>query len=131
MLFRFKHVTAGVVLLCLIALPRSSAAQERPGLKVPTLMFGGAALADWASTYHALKNFHVREANPLLRPFDSQPGRMVGLGGAIDVGLVAAWNLSVGRTHPRVAATGLWAATAFRAYLAFHNFQNTRRSARR
>src|SRR5438105_4116833 len=87
-----------VTLLVVLALPGTTAAQDRPqSLKLPTMMFGAAALADWATTYHALKNYDVREANPFLRPLDREPGKMVGLGAAIDVGLTAGWNYSVGR----------------------------------
>lgn len=125
-------ISAVMVLLLLIVLPpRQALAQERPGLRLPMTVFGAAAAGDWATTYHALKNYQVREANPLLRPFDHRPGKMVGLGAAIDVGLATGWNYSVGRSHPRIAATGLWAATAFRAYLAIHNLRSERRSARR
>jgi hypothetical protein len=47
------------------------------------------------------------------------------------VGAVTAWNLTMGRKHPRIAAAGLWTMTAFRAYLAFHNSRNMQRSERR
>lgn len=123
--------------LCLCVLvfsvPQAALAQDRPGpgLRLPITAFGAAAMADWATTYHALKNYHVREANPLLRPIDHHPGKMVGVGAAIDVGLAAGWHYGVGKNHPRIAAAGLWAATAFRAYLAIHNIRNERRSARR
>ena len=89
------------------------------------------AAADWASTYHALKFYKVRETNPLLRPLDSKPGSLVTMGALIDAGGFSAWNLSVGRKHPRVAAAGLWAMAAFRGYLALHNLRNERRSERR
>jgi hypothetical protein len=100
-------------------------------LKLPTIAASAAAAADWASTYHALKNYKVREVNPLLRPFESSPGSMISLGGIIDAGGMAAWNLSVGRNNPRLAAVGLWSMAAFRAYLAIHNMRNTRIAERR
>ena len=128
-----SSIVATVALVAALALPGAAEAQDRSDqrLKLPTVAFGAAALADWATTYHALKNYQVRESNPVLRPLDHEPFRMVGLGAAIDVGLASSWNLVVGRDHPRVAAAGLWAMTAFRAYLAFHNMQNIKRSARR
>jgi hypothetical protein len=47
------------------------------------------------------------------------------------VGSVSVWNVAVGRRHERVAVAGLWAMTAFRAYLAMHNLRNERRAERR
>lgn len=107
------------------ALPASRPA---PSLRLPFTAFGAAAMADWATTYHALKNYQVREQNPLLRPLDHKPGKMVGLGAAIDFGTALGWHYVAGKNHPRLAAAGLWAATAFRAYLAIHNIRNERRS---
>jgi hypothetical protein len=56
---------------------------------------------------------------------------VVSLGAAMDVGLVSAWNLTVGRRNPKLAAVGLWGMTAFRTYLAFHNLRNEGRAQRR
>lgn len=94
-------------------------------------MFAVAAGADWATTYHGLKHYRLREVNPLLRPFDRTPGKMVLIGGAIDLGSVAAWHYGVGRNHPRLAAAGLWTMTAVRAYLVFHNLRNQQKAGRR
>ena len=123
-----RRLLAALLLLC--AVPVAAAAQEA-NLRVPTMAASAAAAADWASTYHALKYYKVREVNPLLRPFDSDPGSMVTLGGLIDAGGFSAWNLTVGRKHPRLAAAGLWGMAAFRAYLAIHNVRNSRRAERR
>jgi hypothetical protein len=111
-------------------LPAAASAQTG-SLKIPTIAAGAAAAADWASTYHALKFYKVRETNPVLRPFDSSPGSLISLGGIIDAGSVSAWNLSVGRKNQRVAAIGLWTMAAFRTYLAIHNLRNERLSERR
>ena len=56
---------------------------------------------------------------------------MVAIGAAMDLGVVSAWNYSMGKNHPKLAAAGLWGMTAFRAYLAVHNMRNVQRSARR
>lgn len=128
------HLKLNVLVLALaVACPTAVRAQEpeRPGLRLPTTVFAVAAGADWATTYHGLKHYRLRETNPLLRPFDETPGRMVLMGAAIDVGAVAAWHYGVGRNHPRVAAVGLWSVTAFRAYLAFHNIRNQQKAGRR
>lgn len=99
-------------------------------LKLPTIVAGAAASADWITTYHALKNYQVREMNPLLQPFKT-PGPMVAAGAAMDIGGVTAWNLLVGRNHPRMAATGLWTMAIFRSYLAIHNLHNEQHAQRR
>jgi hypothetical protein len=90
-----------------------------------------AAGADWASTYHALKYYNLRETNPLLQSFQDSPGKLVTMGAAIDAATFSAWNVTMGRKHPRVAAAGLWAMAGFRAYLAIHNLRNERKVARR
>ena len=129
MLFtRLGQLAAALALVCV--LPASAHAQESR-LREATIAASAAAAADWASTYHALKFFKVRETNPLLRPLDHKPAQMVALGAAIDAGAITAWNMTMGRKHPRIAAAGLWGMTAFRAYLTIHNIRNERRAARR
>src|SRR5262245_10759108 len=96
-----------VVSIC----PAVAAAQEpppslepAPSLKLPTYAASIASAADWASTYHALKYYKVREVNPLLSPLESSPGSLVTMGAMIDAGAFSAWNLTVGRKSPKVAA---------------------------
>ena len=135
---RRARLAALYVCVCVCLLPGAAFAQEPAPfggpatgpLKLPTIVAGAAASADWITTYHALKNYQVREMNPLLQPFKS-PGPMVAAGAAMDVGGVTAWNLFVGRNHPRMAATGLWAMAIFRSYLAIHNLHNEQRAQRR
>jgi len=117
-------------LLVAILIPTLASAQQA-SLKWPTIAAGAAATADWATTYHALKFYKVQEQNPVLRPFQSNPGRLVTMGGMIDVAGISAWNLTMGPKHPKMAAAGLWSMTAFRAYLAIHNHINEHRSERR
>jgi len=100
-------------------------------LTPPTILAGAAAAADWATTYHALKYYRLREANPLLRPLSRSPGPLVSIGGAIDVAALSAWDLSIGRSRPQAATAGLWAMAAFRSYLAIHNLLNERKAAKR
>ena len=130
MLFIGRHSPTVAILVSLCLLPAVASAQDR-SLKVATAAASVAAAADWASTYHALKYYRVRETNPLLRPFDHTPGRMVSLGAAIDVGAISVWNTTMGKNHPKVAVAGLWAMTAFRGYLAIHNLRNEQKAARR
>jgi|SRR5688500_17770178 hypothetical protein len=124
--------TAVLLVVCL--LPVSASAQalpERTSLRLPTIAASAAAAADWASTYHALKNYRVREVNPLLQRFEDSPGKLVSVGAVMDVAAFSAWNLTMGKRHPRIAAAGMWAMAGFRTYLAIHNMRNTTRAARR
>jgi len=126
-----------IAALFIVSIPAAAAAQEPsitappPSLKLPTYAASIASAADWASTYHALKYYRVREVNPLLSPFESSPGSLVTMGALIDVGAFSAWNLTVGRKSPKVAAAGLWGMAIFRSYLAIHNLRNTRKAERR
>ncbi len=119
---------AALFLVCLF--PAVASAQDSR-LKLPTLAASAAAAADWASTYHTLKNYRVREMNPLLQRFDHAPGRLITVGAAIDAAAFSAWNLGVGPKHPRLAAAGLWAMAGFRTYLVIHNLRNADKAGRR
>ena len=123
-----RRLLAALFLVSIV--PAVAAAQEN-SLKIPTLAASAASAADWASTYHALKYYKVREVNPLLGPFQSSPGSLVTMGAMIDAGAFSAWNLTVGRRNPKVAAAGLWGMAVFRTYLAIHNLRNERRAERR
>jgi len=117
-----------------MVIPSMATAQDQQGqgrLYWPTIAAGTAATADWVTTYHALKFFKVQETNPLLKPMQTSPVRMITVGGVIDVAGVAAWNFTMGPKHDKLAATGLWTMTAFRLYLALHNHMNEHRAERR
>jgi hypothetical protein len=124
------RLIAAVAVVCL--LPGIASAQElRPSLKLPTIAASAAAAADWASTYHALTNYHVRETNVLLQSFQKSPGQLVTVGAAIDAATFSAWNVTMGRRHPRAAAAGLWAMAGFRTFLVLHNLRNEQKAQRR
>jgi hypothetical protein len=127
---RSRFFRNAALVLCVSLLPGLAQAQSI-SLRPPTIAASAAAAADWATTYHALKHYKLREANPLLQPLSRSPGPLVSIGGAIDVAAVSAWNLSIGRSRPQAAAAGLWAMAAFRSYLAIHNLLNERKAARR
>jgi hypothetical protein len=118
-------------LVVLVSLIPGVASAQGPSLALPTIAASAAAAADWATTYHALKYYRVREVNPLLQSFRSSPGQLISVGAAIDVGAVSAWNLAIGRSSPRLAIAGLWSMAAFRAYLAIHNRRNENAAPRR
>jgi hypothetical protein len=125
-----RRLAAALLIVC--ALPAPGLAQEAsPALKWPTIAASAAAAADWATTYHALKNYQVREVNPLLRPWQETPGKLVTAGAVMDTVAFSAWNVTMGRRHPKIAAVGMWAMAGFRTYLAIHNMRNTRRAAKR
>ena len=121
------------VLFMVSMCPAVAAAQDgsQNSLKIPTFAASVASAADWASTYHALKYYKVREVNPLLTQFQTSPGTLVTMGAMMDAGAFSAWNLTVGRRHPKVAVAGLWGMAVFRTYLAIHNMRNTKKAERR
>lgn len=124
------RLSAALLVLCLV--PGLASAQDTSNrLRLPTIAASAAAAADWASTYHALKYYNLRETNPMLQPFQHSPGQLVTMGAAIDAAAFSTWNVTVGRRHPRVAAAGLWAMAGFRAYLVIHNLRNERKVSRR
>jgi hypothetical protein len=123
-----RSVRIGLAIGLSLLLPGISSAGD---LKTPTIVASAAAAADWVTTYHALKFYKLREANPTLRPLDREPAAMVAVGAAMDVGLVSLWNATVGQRHQRVAVAGLWTMAAFRTYLAIHNLRNETRVPRR
>ena len=124
---------AAAALLVAVSVPSAAFAQEeqRGRLYWPTIAASGAATADWITTYHALKFYKVQEQNPLLKPLQASPVRVVSVGGLIDVAGISAWNITMGPRHQKVAAAGLWTMTAFRVYLALHNHMNEHRAERR
>jgi len=124
------RLSAAVFVVSLFAFGGGSAsAQElRPSLRIPTTIASVAAAADWASTYHAMTNYHVRETNIFLQPFQQSPAKLVLVGAAIDAATFTAWNTVIGPRHPRVAAAGMWAMAGFRAYLVVHNLRNTQKA---
>jgi hypothetical protein len=117
-----------VVVLFLVACLSPDAVAEERRLKLPTMVASAAAAADWASTYHALSNYQLRESNPLLRPFESSPTQLVVMGALMDGAAFSAWNMTVGQRYPKAASAGLWAMAAFRGYLVVHNVRNMRRA---
>lgn len=130
MLFSERLSVLAAAVLIATMIPTTASAEEGR-LKWPTIAAGAGATADWVTTYHALKFYRVQEQNPVLKPFQSRPARLVSMGGAIDAAGISAWNLTVGRKHERIAAAGLWTMSAFRVYLAVHNHLNEHRAERR
>jgi hypothetical protein len=128
---RLRFLATALLVAALIPTVASAQDLQQSRLRWPTIAASAAAGADWATTYHALKFYKVQEQNPILKPFQSNPGRLVSMGAMIDVAGISAWNLTVGPKHPKMAAAGLWTMTAFRAYLAIHNHMNEHRSERR
>src|SRR5215218_6170101 len=110
MLFSRPLRVFAAALLVAIVLPSTAVAQEqqRGGLYWPTIAAGSAATADWVTTYHALKFYKVREQNPVLKPFQHTPMRMVSVGGLIDIAGISAWNVTMAPKHDKIAAAGLW-----------------------
>ena len=129
-----RGLLTALVLLCIspaLASAQDEVSADQGRLRTATIAAAAAAASDWASTYYALKHYHVRETNPLLSPMDHEPGAMVAVGALIDAGGIIAWNKVMGKRHPKIAVAGLWAMTAFRVYLTVHNIRNTQIAERR
>ena len=126
--WRVRVLAAAVLAVTIIP---SAAFADGTTLLLPTIFASGAATADWATTYHALKFYRVQEQNPLLKPMQTSPGRMISVGALMDVGGVTAWNSLMGPKHQKMAAAGLWTMAAFRVYLAVHNHLNEGRAGHR
>jgi len=130
MLFNRRVSGLAAAVLIVACIPTSARAEEGR-LKWPTIVASATATADWITTYHALKFYKVQEQNPMLKPFQASPGRMISMGAAVDAAGISAWNLTMGRKHERLAVAGLWTMSAFRVYLAVHNHLNEHRAERR
>ena len=130
MLHHWRVRVLAAAVLAVTIIPSTASAADRT-LLLPTIFASGAATADWATTYHALKFYRVQEENPFLKPMQANPGRMISVGALMDVGGVTAWNSLIGPKHEKLAAAGLWTMTAFRIYLAVHNHLNEQRAAHR
>lgn len=127
-----RRLRAALLVVSLLCLPGTASAQDGANrLKLPTFAATAAAAADWASTYHALKHYELRETNPLLQSLQHSPGGLVTVGAVVDAAAFSTWNVAVGRKHPKIAAAGLWAMAGFRAYLTIHNMRNMQRVPRR
>ena len=127
----FRPVAAILAACVVAAISTASASAQDRRLRIPTIAAGAAAAADWASTYHSLTHYQVREANPLLHPWRDSPRDLVSVGALVDMAGIATWNLTVGRRNQRVAAAGLWTMAAFRTAIAIHNVRHRRTTPRR
>jgi hypothetical protein len=123
-----RRVAAGVAACVFTALFPVCASAQDGGLKLPTIVAATAATSDWTTTYHALKHYDLREANPFLQPWQESPRSLISVGGLLDVGGITAWNLTVGRRNARVAVAGLWTMAAFRTVVALHNIRNAQKA---
>jgi hypothetical protein len=118
---RFLIRTVLLGMLCL--LPSVPAFTQ--SLTLPTLLFSGAAAADLATTYAGLSRDSDRlvETNPVLSVTRNRPMPTVALGAMLDLTGLWTWNHYVGRQHPKWAAAGLYAATAYRLWCARSNLR--------
>ena len=115
-----RHVC--LLLLATLSLfgARRAIADDQTGaspLSRPTIVFAATAASDWATTYHGISHGYFAEGNSLINRWQDHPAAMVAAGSAMDVASVMVWNRFVGRRHPKIAAVGLYAASAFLAYL--------------
>jgi hypothetical protein len=121
------------LLLPALALLLTAAPASAQSLRLATETFTIAATADWMSTRSFVKRGGT-EDNPMLRWAQSRPDAMVAIGATADAVTVYALHKKFGRCKPdstgyrpqncarkRALAIGLFAASAFRGWLAYGN----------
>ena len=118
------------LLLALVLLPATATAQESPRLKLPTTVYLVAITADKATTLNCTLRPGCWEDNPMYRWADKSGGAPLQMAVSTGVDLVSiwAWNKTVGRKHPKLAAFGLYSMAAIRATVAARNYARVRRS---
>jgi hypothetical protein len=97
--------------------------QAGQSLRIPLALWIGGVAADQISTYKFSSGYPgvLHEVNPLIRGVDRHPALLVTAGTAIDVATGWAAFHVLGPRHPRLLKTALYAAAAYRSYLAVHN----------
>lgn len=124
-------VTRSLALACLLCASTVAAQPsdppKPPSLKLPTIVYAGAAAADLVSTYAFLSDTPLKEANPLLFFTDSKPVPTVLVGAAADVVTLLVLHHFLGESHPKALAVGLYVAAGVRVGLAARNFTNRAR----
>lgn len=88
--------------------------------RIATSVFAASATADWITTYHVMQ-LGGREQNPMISPLQKTPVAMIAVGAGIDIAGYYILRSSVGKRHPKLFRTGLYAASAFRFSLAIKN----------
>jgi len=106
--------------------PSTPAVKESSALRRATVVYAIAGSLDVASTAAFLLRSGGHEGNPLLAPLQKKPVLMLATGVATSAASVWAWNRFVGRKHPKLAAVGLYAASAAHVFLATNNYKKHR-----
>jgi cytochrome c oxidase subunit II len=97
----------------------SVAAPTRTPSPGATWMFGVAAAADWATTFHSLEFHHGQENDPIIN-WAPTPTLTIAAGATLDVAAFILWRRFT-NGHPRIANTGLYLASALRVWVASRN----------
>lgn len=123
------HMRALLLTVALL-LPVTATAQESTRLKLPTTVYLVAITADKATTLNCTLRPGCWEDNPMYRWADKSGGPLLQMTVSTGVDLVSiwAWNKTVGRKHPKLAALGLYSMAAIRATVAARNYARVRRS---
>ncbi len=122
---RYAKRAAKVVTVLALALllPSLASAQERPSLKLPTLVYAGAALVDDWSTVDCSR-IGCHERNPTLRwvePYGLTP--MLTLNEGISAAGIWALHKWMAPTHPKLAAGTIYAVAGLRVNQARLNWR--------
>jgi hypothetical protein len=111
------------VAFVLVALPSFALAQERSSLKLPTMIYAGAAAADVWSTADCLRA-GCNETNPAISWLQPQGATtMLAVGEGLDAFAVYAVHKWIAPKHPTLAKVGLYATAGLRASFAASNWR--------
>jgi hypothetical protein len=95
---------------------------KKTAFRLPLMVFSMGAAADWTSTAWALGHPAAHEDNPTIA-WAKSPTAIIAAGVGIDAVGAYAW-MKATRNHPKLQATGFFAAAAFRGYLVIQNIRN-------
>lgn len=113
--------------LCAVLLWAAPAlAQDSPSLKIPTLVYAGAATFDVGTSLRCPPPY-CREGNPLIGWMEPHgQTQMLLTASALDAVGVWAWHRYVGKKHRKLATVGLYAVAAVRVGVAIGNIRDVR-----
>jgi hypothetical protein len=113
-------VSRWALVALVLCLPRPVYGQSETALHVAIGGYMVTAGSDLAVTTYGLGAGQVREANPILRPFEHKPVAMA----AVKMGVGAAVSSLLLHTHQRSRKRAFWTAvclTALNSYITYRN----------
>ena len=113
-----------VIVLLFVLFASTAHAQS---LKIPTIVFAGAASTDITQTRILLNDPEIHEVNWLYKHFDGHPNVQVAATVGVDIGTIWLMQTVARRGHPKVATIALYTLASLRAFAVIRNVQRTAR----